>query len=108
MTVPAHEDPMDRPFSLDEFKATDVGQAAARAIERHADEIVRVADLGQTPLSVLISELEPLINERLQWVKVEWMIRDWLTPNFTESGRRWVSSDLPHKGFHYTRVLPDP
>lgn len=98
---------MDRPFSLDEFKTTDVGQAAARAIERHADEIVRLADRGMTPLNALIADLEPLIDERLQWVKIEWMIRDWLRPNFTESGRRWVPTGIRMKGFHYTRVLPN-
>lgn len=95
---------MDRPFSLEEFKTTEVGQAAAFAIEKHADEIVRVADLGLTPLNVVIPDLKALIDERLQWVKVDWMIRDWLAPNFEESGRRWVPTGMPHKGFCYTRI----
>lgn len=95
---------MDRPFSLEEFKITEVGQAATRAIEDHADEIVRVADLGLAPVNVVIPDLEPLINERLDWVRVEWMIRDFLTPSFEETGRMRVPTDLPHKGFCYTRL----
>ena len=95
---------MDRPFSLEDFKTTEVGQATALAIGQHAEEIVRVADLGLTPLSVVIPDLEALINERLQWVKVEWMIRDWLAPDFEETGRMWVSTAITHKGFCYTRV----
>lgn len=99
---------VERPFSAEDFKASEVGQAAARAIEEHKDEIVRNADLGLTPLAVVIPDLEGLINERLQWRMVDWMIRDWLAPNFEESGRMWVPTDEPHKGFCYTRISSTP
>jgi hypothetical protein len=37
---------------------------------------------------------------------VDWMIRDWLSPNFEEAGRKWVPTDEPHKGFCYASVEP--
>jgi hypothetical protein len=82
--------------SLTGFYATDIGVAASRAIERHADDLLRAADAGEPPVMVLKPAVDKMICEGLYWRMVERMIAERLG----SSGYEKAGSKLVPIGFH--------
>ena len=83
------------PFSLAEFKATDVGIAASRAIEKHTAEMMSAINAGDPPIWVLAPDLDHLICENLYWRMVDRMIAQWLGPQYEKAGNK--SSTLSNR-----------
>lgn len=92
---------LDNPFSLTEFKTTELGVAATRAIEQHADDIVRAAEAGEPPVALLIPDLDGLISEGLYWRMIERMIMERLGPRYEKSGRKPVNIGCHSRGRCY-------
>jgi hypothetical protein len=97
------DQPPTNPFGIEGFRDTQLGQLALRSIAANAQAIIEAADLGSAPLIAIIPELEGHIDERLDWAKVDSLIREWLAADFKVTGRSAVPTHLPHKGFCYAR-----
>lgn len=86
------------------FRTTDIGTAAARAIDERADDIIRAADAGEPPVTVLIPDLDHLICEGLYWRMVERMVAERLGPGFEKAGSKLVPIACHRRGRSYRRV----
>ncbi|MEC3950821.1 hypothetical protein [Sphingobium sp. HWE2-09] len=83
--TPDESDPLPSPFVF-----PDVAEAVSRAIDKRADEIIRAADAGEPPVTVLISDLGELIGEGIYWRNAERKIKALLTPAFETAGKKRV------------------
>ena len=92
--------------SLTGFRATDIGIAASRAIERHADDIIHAANAGEPPVVVLIPDLDHLICEGLYWRMVERMIAERLGSDYEKSKSMAVPIGCHRRGRTYKRITP--
>ena len=90
--------------SLTGFRGTDIGIAAARAIDERADDIIRAADAGEPPVTVLIPDLDHLICEGLYWRMVERMVAERLGPGFEKAGSNSVPIGCHRRARCYKRV----
>lgn len=90
--------------SLTGFRTTDIGIAAARAIDDRADDIIRAADAGEPPVMVLIPDLDDVICEGLYWRMVERMIAERLGPGFEKAGSKLVPIGCHRRARCYKRV----
>lgn len=90
-------------FEFDAFRETELGKVATSLIETHAEKITQAAEQGVTPLTVIAPELEDMIMERLEWAKVERLVREHLGPDFEPVGRERLQTRLPHKSIRYIR-----
>lgn len=86
------------------FRATDIGIAAARAIEQHADDLLRAADAGEPPVMLLISNLDHLICEGLYWRMVERMIAERLGSGYEKAGSKLVPIGCHRRARCYRRI----
>lgn len=98
---------LTNPFSLDEFKLTNIGIAASVAFEKHAKEIMRAVDCGDPPLAVVAGELDALICEGLYWRMVERMLAEWLGPSFEKAGRKPLPITIHRRGCCYARAVTE-
>jgi hypothetical protein len=90
--------------SLTGFTTTDIGIAAECAIEKRADDIIRAADAGEPPVTVLIPDLDHLICEGLYWRMVERMVAERLGPGFEKAGSKLVPIGCHRRARCYKRV----
>jgi hypothetical protein len=104
MTEPAGDLILTNPFSLTEFKTTNIGIAALSAIEKHADDMIRAADAGDPPVELLIPYLNNLICEGLYWRMVDRIIDEWLGPQYRQAGKKPVSRSVYGRARCYRRV----
>ncbi|MCL6684104.1 hypothetical protein [Sphingomonas alba] len=91
------------PFSVAEFQRTKLGKAVLATIEEHADRIRSAADAGEPPIS-FFEGFVSIVDERLHWSLIEWMIRDWLGPEYKRAGRKPVPLRTYRQGQCYERT----
>jgi hypothetical protein len=92
------------PFSVAEFRETKLGKTVLATIEKHADDIRSAADAGEPPIA-FFTGFVPIVDERLHWSLIEWMIRDWLGPEYERADRKPVTLRGYPRGQCYVRVL---
>jgi hypothetical protein len=93
--VSRHDLILNEPFSLAEFKTTQIGIVASQAIERCADDMLSAANAGEPPIAVIAPLLTDLICENLYWRMVDRMIAQWLGPQYEKAGNK--SSTLSNR-----------
>ena len=99
------DDPPLEAFDFEAFRETELGKAATSLIETHGEKITQAAEQGVTPLTVIAPELEHMIIERLEWAKVERLVREYLGADFKPVGRERLQTRLPHKSIRYIRSV---
>ena len=104
MTDPARDLILTNQFSLTEFKTTNIGAAALRAMEKHAADMLRAANAGDPPVELLIPYLDDLICEGLYWRMVDRMIDEWLGPQYAKAGKKPVSRSMYGRARCYTLI----
>lgn len=79
--------------------------AITAALERHADDILRAADAGEPPISVLIPDLDDLISEGIYWRNLERAIEALLTPSFEKAERKPIGLTGLPRALCYRRIV---
>ncbi len=79
--------------------------AITAALERHAEEILRAADAGEPPISVLIPDLDDLISEGIYWRNLERTIEALLTPSFEKAERKPIGLTGLPRARCYRRIV---
>ena len=82
--------------------------AISAALARHADDIVRAADAGDPPISVLIPDLGDLISEGIYWRNLERAIEAWLTPSFEKAEKKPIGLTGLPRARCYRRIMASP
>ena len=71
-------------------------------------DIVRAADAGDPPISVLIPDLGDLISEGIYWRNLERAIEAWLTPSFEKAEKKPIGLTGLPRARCYRRIMASP